>query len=96
MRPASKKTGMAMTRPVMPRAQAAFSSPNFLTIVTASVWAPPEVSRIAPNMEPRPTKRAMPFKVFPIPSLTAVTTSAKGMPAIVPMAMAPTKMEIIA
>ncbi len=35
--PASKNTGMAMTRPVIPRAQAAFSSPNRFTMVTARV-----------------------------------------------------------
>lgn len=71
--PASKNTGMAITRPVIPRAQAAFWSPNRFTMVTARVWAPPETSRIAPNMDPRPTSRAIPFNVFPIPSLTAVT-----------------------
>lgn len=51
----AQNTGIAMTRPVIPRAQTAFSSPNFFTIVTAILWAPPEVSSIAPNMEPRPT-----------------------------------------
>ena len=96
IRPASKKTGIATTRPVMPNAHAAFSSPNFLTIVTASVCAPPEASRIAPNIDPRPTKSAIPFRVLPIPSLTAVTMSAKGIPAMIPMEIAPTRIATIA
>ena len=37
MSPASKNTGIAMTSPVIPKAQAAFLSPNFFTMVTASV-----------------------------------------------------------
>ena len=41
--------GMATTRPVMPSAHAAFLSPNFRTMVTASVCAPPDSSRIAPD-----------------------------------------------
>lgn len=41
--------GMATTRPVMPSAHAAFLSPNFRTMVTASVCAPPDSSRIAPG-----------------------------------------------
>lgn len=69
--PASKNTGIAITSPVIPSAHAAFLSPNLLTIVTASVCAPPDVSRIAPNMLPKPTNRAIPFNVLPIPSLTA-------------------------
>ena len=32
----AQNTGIAMTRPVIPRAQTAFSSPNFFTIVTAN------------------------------------------------------------
>ena len=96
MRPASKKTGMATTRPVMPSAHAAFSSPNFRTMVTASVCAPPDSSRMAPNMEPRPTRRAMPFKVLPMPSLTEPMMSDRGIPAIRPMPTAPIRMEIIA
>ena len=41
--------GMATTRPVMPSAHAAFLSPNFRTMVTASVCAPPDSSRIVPD-----------------------------------------------
>ena len=96
IRPASKNTGMAMTRPVMPSAQAAFSSPNLRTIVTASVCAPPETSRIAPNIEPKPTSSAMPFSVLPMPSLTEATISVRGIPAISPIEMAPTRIEIMA
>ncbi len=94
--PASKNTGMAMTRPVMPSAQAAFLSPNHRTILTASVCAPPEASRIAPNMDPSPTSSAIPFNVFPIPSFTAVTIFSKGIPAPSPIKIAPTNMETIA
>ena len=96
IRPASKKTGMATISPVMPRAQAAFSSPNFLTMVTASVCAPPEASRMAPNIDPRPINRAMPCRVLPMPSLTALTISAAGIPPINPMAIAPIRMDTIA
>lgn len=96
IRPASKNTGMATTRPVIPSAHAAFSSPNLRTMVTASVCAPPDSSRMAPNMEPRPTRRAMPFKVLPIPSLTEPMMSDRGIPAIRPMPTAPIRMEIMA
>ncbi len=96
IRPASKNTGIAITSPVIPSAQAAFLSPNHLTMVTASVCAPPDISRIAPNMEPSPTSNAIPFSVLPIPSFTAVTISSTGIPAIRPMAIAPVSMEIIA
>ena len=41
--------GMATTRPVMPSAHADFLSPNLRTMVTASVCAPPDSSRIAPD-----------------------------------------------
>ncbi len=71
-------------------------SPNHLTIVTASVCAPPDISRIAPNIEPRPTNNAIPFNVFPIPSFTAVTISSIGIPPISPMEIAPINMEIMA
>ena len=37
IRPASKNTGIAMIKPVIPSAHAAFLSPNHFTIVTASV-----------------------------------------------------------
>ena len=94
--PASKKTGMAMTRPVIPSAQAAFLSPKRFTMVTARVCAPPETSNMAPNIEPRPTNSAIPFNVLPMPSLTAVTIVSKGMPAMRPMVMAPTRMETMA
>ena len=47
-------------------------------------------------MEPRPTSRAIPLRVLPIPSFTELMISVKGMPAISPMATAPTRMEIIA
>jgi len=94
--PASKNTGIEITRPVIPSAHAAFSSPNFFTIVTAKVCAPPDASSIAPNMEPSPTRRAIPFSVFPIPSSTAVTISSNGIPAISPIAIAPIKIESIA
>ena len=87
---------MDTTRPVIPSAHAAFLSPNFFTIVTASVCAPPDASRIAPNIEPSPTNRAIPFSVLPIPSSTAVTISSNGMPAISPIAIAPSRIEIIA
>ena len=96
IRPASKNTGMATTRPVMPSAHAAFSSPNFRTMVTAKVCAPPDSSRMAPNMEPRPTRRAMPFKVLPMPSFTEPMMSDRGIPAIRPMPTAPIRMEIMA
>ena len=94
--PASKNTGIAITRPVIPSAHAAFSSPNFFTIVTAIVCAPPETSRIAPNMDPKPTSRAIPFNVFPIPSLTAAIISFVGIPARSPMLIAPMRIAIIA
>ena len=96
IRPASKNTGIAITSPVIPRAQAAFLSPNLFTMVTARVWAPPEISRIAPNMDPRPTSRAIPLSVFPIPSLTELIISSKDIPEISPIAMAPARMAIIA
>ena len=96
MSPASKNTGIAITSPVIPSAQAAFLSPNHFTILTASVWAPPEASKIAPNMEPSPTSNAIPFSVLPIPSFTAVTMFSKGMPAPRPITIAPTRMETIA
>ena len=94
--PASKNTGIATTRPVMPSAHAAFSSPNFRTMVTAKVCAPPDSSRMAPNMEPRPTRRAMPFKVLPMPSFTEPMMSDRGIPAIRPMPTAPIRIEIMA
>ena len=65
-------------------------------MLTASVCAPPEASRIAPNIEPSPTNSAIPFNVFPIPSFTAVTMLSKGIPAPKPITIAPTKMETIA
>ena len=94
--PASKKTGIATTSPVIPNAQAAFSSPNFFTIVTARVCAPPDASRIAPNIEPSPTRSAIPLRVFPMPSFTDFTISVNGIPAMSPIAIAPTSIEIIA
>ena len=94
--PASKNTGIAITRPVIPSAQAAFSSPNFFTIVTAMVCAPPDTSKIAPNMDPIPTSRAIPFNVFPIPSFTAEIMSCVGIPARSPIQIAPIRIAIIA
>ncbi len=94
--PASKNTGIAITRPVIPSAHAAFSSPNFFTIVTAIDCAPPDTSKIAPNMDPKPTSRAIPFNVFPIPSLTAAMISCVGIPARSPMLIAPMRIAIIA
>ena len=94
--PASKNTGIAITRPVMPSAQAAFLSPNHFTILTASVCAPPDASRMAPNIEPSPTSSAIPFNVLPMPSFTAVTILSKGIPAPRPITIAPTRMETIA
>ena len=94
--PASKNTGIAIIKPVTPSAHAAFSSPNFFTMVTASVCAPPDASSIAPNMEPSPTSSAIPFKVLLIPSFTAVTISVRGIPATTPIAIAPSNIEIIA
>ena len=38
----------------------------------------PETSGIAPNIEPKPTGRAMPFRGGPMPSLTEVTISVRG------------------
>ena len=94
--PASKNTGIAMTRPVIPSAQAAFLSPNHFTMLTASVCAPPDASRMTPNMEPSPTSNAIPFNVLPMPSFTAVTIFSKGMPAPRPITIAPIRMETIA
>ncbi len=47
-------------------------------------------------MEPRPTNRAIPFNVLPIPSFTAVTISENGIPAARPMTRAPIRIEIMA
>ena len=94
--PASKKTGIAMTRPVMARAHAAFLSPNLSTIVTASAWAPPDISKTEPNIEPSPTSKAMPFSVLPIPSSTAPMIWSNDIPAPRPISTAPTRMAIMA
>ena len=94
--PASKNTGIAITSPVNPSAHAAFSSPNLFTIVTASVCAPPDASSIAPNIEPRPTSNAIPFNVLLIPSFTAETISENGIPATIPIVIAPSRMDNIA
>ena len=65
--PASKNTGIAVTIPVMPSAHGARFSPNLLIIVSATRSAPPEISRIAPNIEPKPTSKSMPLSVSPMP-----------------------------
>jgi hypothetical protein len=59
MKATSKKTGIATSRPVTPRAQGARSSPAARSRPWATPAAPPERWRRAPNIAPTPITTAM-------------------------------------
>ena len=59
---------MAIKKPEITIAIGAFLIPNFTIIKLAMAFAPPEVSKIAPNIAPKPTTVATKPKVLPIPS----------------------------
>ena len=80
--------------PVMPSAQGALFSPKRRIMVSATRSAPPEISRIAPNIDPSPTNKAMPLRVSPIPLLTVSTIIDTGIPEISPIPKAEIKMAI--
>ena len=80
----SKKTGIAIKKPVIISAQEAFFSPNFCSKYCAKASAPPECSRIAPNIAPSPTTTATKPRVEPIPSFTVTIISVGATPARIP------------
>ena len=63
----SKKTGIAIIKPVITMAAGAFLTPNFLTKKLANDSSPPELSRIAPNKAPNHTTVATKPNVLPMP-----------------------------
>ncbi len=73
--PTSKKTGMPKTRPVRPIASGARFSPNRCSSREASTSAPPETSRTAPSMVPRPMMMATWPSVPPMPDSMSETAS---------------------
>ncbi len=65
--PTSKKTGMPKMRPVRPMASGARFSPNRLSRRAESASAPPDTSRIAPSIVPRPMMIATWPRMPPMP-----------------------------
>ena len=90
----SKKTGIAIKNPVTISAHDAFFSPKTLSIYCANASAPPECSKIAPNIAPNPTTTATNPKVDPIPFLTVTMISWGGTPARTPTMILEIKSEI--
>ena len=84
MKATSKKTGIATKNPAIINAQEAFFSPNLFNSDLAKASAPPECSRIAPNIAPSPTTTATKPKVDPIPFFTVSIISRGGTPANMP------------
>ncbi len=72
-------------KPVIPNAHCALFSPNLLTIVKASLSAPPETFNTSPNIAPRPTTTAIKPNVPPIPSSTVSTILFKFIPEASPI-----------
>ena len=70
-------------------AEGAFFNPNLETIKLAMVFAPPELSNIAPNIAPKPTTVATNPKVPPIPFLTVSIISLALRPATKPTVILP-------
>ena len=85
----SKKTGIAIKNPEITIAVGAFLSPNFEIMKLAIVFAPPENSKIAPNIAPNPTTVATKPKVPPIPSFMVSIISVAFNPAISPTVILP-------
>ncbi len=83
----SKKTGIATKKPVSINAHEAFFSPNLCNRYFAKASAPPECSKIAPNIAPKPTTTATKPSVFPIPSCMVLITNEGSMPALIPTAI---------
>ncbi len=86
--PASKNTVVPTTKPVIPNAQPAFFSPNFPIIVCATCCAPPDTSKIPPNIDPSPISRTIPCSVFPAPYSTVSISVVTGIPEPKPIANA--------
>ena len=84
MKATSKKTGIAIIKPVIIKAQEAPFSPVCFSKKEAIASAPPECSKIAPNMAPRPTTTATKPSVFPIPVCMVLTMLRGSIPAMIP------------
>ena len=80
----SKKTGIAIKKPVIIRVQEALFSPKIWSKYCAKVSAPPECSKMAPNIAPSPTTTATNPRVEPIPSFTVLIIYEGAMPARIP------------
>ncbi len=87
MKATSKNTGMATKNPVAISAQEAPLSLAFFNRNPATDSAPPECSRMAPNIAPNPTTTATNPKVLPIPVCMVSTMAIGSMPARIPTKM---------
>ena len=85
IKPTSKKTGIETIRPVKARATGAYLSPDTFKREFAIAIAPPDFSRMAPNMAPNPITVATKPSVLPIPFCTVANIFADSIPANNPM-----------
>ena len=83
----SKKTGIEMINPVKPNASGDLLFPALLIRYRAMESAPPEFSKIAPNIAPKPTIVATKPNVDPMPSCTVSIIFGTDNPAKIPVTM---------